>query len=156
MECNVAFNEDDVLITNDIAIIPGNALAEGERDKITQGPTNADETHLNQPEPEPKKADKPPNPKPTNSNLFPSEPHPTDKPEKVAMEEADKLLQLGGGHHVQKKPPGASQCVAEAKPHLVASVAEFDLDDDDVAGDLPPAFALLCGMGTKSQSFDEA
>jgi hypothetical protein len=98
VEHNVVFNEDDVLTTNDIAIIPGDVLAEGERDKIIQGPTNnpnADETHVNQPEVEAEKADAPPNPEPTNSIPFPSEPHLADEPEEVTMEEGDEPPQLG-------------------------------------------------------------
>ena len=130
MERNVIFNEDDVLTTNDIAIIPGNALAEGERDKIIQNPTpNANKSNVNQPKPEAEKANTP-DPEPTNSIPFPSEPHQTDEPEEVTMEE-DELPQLGRGRRVQKKPPGAYRRMAEAKPPLVASVAEFDLDDDE-------------------------
>ena len=58
MERNVVFNEEDVLTTNNIAIIPGDALADGERDKIIQNPTNnanSDETNINQPEAEAEK-----------------------------------------------------------------------------------------------------
>ena len=94
MEQNVIFNEDDVLTTNDIAIILGDVLAEGKRDKIIQNPLliptliNKKSINLNQ----------------------------------VTMEEKDELPQLGWGHSVQKKPPGAYQCMVEAKPPLVASV----------------------------------
>ena len=38
VEQNVVFNEDDVLTPDDITIIPGDTLAEGERDKIIQPP----------------------------------------------------------------------------------------------------------------------
>ena len=167
VECNVIFNEDDVLTTNDIAIIPGNVLAKGERDKIIQNPTpnaNTDKWNVNQLEFEAEKADVP-DPEPTNTIPFPSESHPTDEPEEVTMEEEDELPQLGQGHHVQKKPPGAYHYMAEAKPPLLASVAEFDLDDDEenkilpdddgMVGNLPPDFALLGGMGTEPWSFDE-
>jgi hypothetical protein len=170
VEHNVVFNEDNVLTTNNIAIIPGNALAEGERDKIIQNPNNnanSDRTNINQPEAEAEKADAPPGPESTNSIPFPSEPQPADKPEEVPVEEEDKPPQLGQGHRVQKKPPGAYQRMAEAKPALVANIAEFDLEDDgeqtefpeendDVASDLPPDFALIGCMGTEPRSFDKA
>ena len=116
VERNVVFNEDDVLTTNDVAIIPGDVLAEGERDKIIQGPTNntnADETHVNQPEVEAEKADAPPNPEPTNSIPFPSEPHPADEPEEVTVEEEDEPPQLGQGRCVQKKPPSVYKHMAD-------------------------------------------
>src|ERR1700749_161005 len=38
VECNIVFNEDDVLTKDDTVIIPGDILAEGERDKIIQNP----------------------------------------------------------------------------------------------------------------------
>ena len=109
VECNVVFNEDDVLTTNDVAIIPGDALAEGERDKIIQNPTNtanSNETNINQPEAEAEKADTPPGHKPTNSIPFPSEPQLANEPEEVPVEEEDEPPHLGQGHCVQKKPPG--------------------------------------------------
>jgi hypothetical protein len=65
VERNVVFNEDDVLTTNDFAIIPGDALAEGERDKVIQNPynnANSDETNINQPQAEAEKVDAPPGP----------------------------------------------------------------------------------------------
>ena len=57
--------------------------------------------------------------------------------------------------------------MAEAKPPLVANITEFDVgddeeqikfpeDDDDVASNLPPDFALIGCMGTEPRSFDEA
>ena len=57
--------------------------------------------------------------------------------------------------------------MAQAKPPLVANVTELDLedheggiefpeDDNDVAGSLPPDFALLGSMGTKPRSLDKA
>jgi len=170
VERNVVFNEDDVLTTNDVAIIPGDALAEGERDKVIQNPNNnanSDETNINQPQAEAEKADAPPGPESTNSIPFPSEPQPADEPEEVPVEEEDEPPQLGRGRRVQKKPPGAYRRMAEAKPPLVANIAEFDLrddeeqiqfpeDDDDVASDLPPDFALIGCMGTEPRSFDEA
>jgi hypothetical protein len=137
-----------------------NVLAKGERDKIILNPTpnaNINKSNVNQPDVEAEKADTS-DPEPTKSIPFPSEPHPTDEPEEVTMEEEDKLPQLGQGHCVQRKPPGAYQCMAVAKPPLVASVAEFDLDDDDdddVAGNLPLTFAPLGSMGTEPQSFND-
>ena len=106
MKCNVVFNEDDVLTTINIAIISGDALADGERDKIIQNPTNSDETNINQPEAEAEKADAPPGPEPTSSIPFPSESQPADKPEEVPVEEEDEPPHLGQGDYVQKKPPG--------------------------------------------------
>src|ERR1700722_11827866 len=54
VEQNVVFNEDDVLTPDDITIIPGNTLAEGERDKVIQPPTNnnAKDNNVSEPEPE--------------------------------------------------------------------------------------------------------
>jgi hypothetical protein len=77
VEHNVVFNEDDVLTTNDIAIIPGDVLAEGEWDKIIQNPTNnanSDNIEVNQLEVKAEKVDAPPNPEPANSIPFQSEP----------------------------------------------------------------------------------
>ena len=57
--------------------------------------------------------------------------------------------------------------MADTKPPLVANITEFNLEDDegqtefpeendDVASDLPPDFALIGGMGIGPQLFDEA
>ena len=41
VERNVVFNENDITSSNDSVTIPGDALAEGERDKIIQSPNPA-------------------------------------------------------------------------------------------------------------------
>ena len=38
IERNVIFNEDDILTKDEIVAIPGDVLAEGERDKVIQNP----------------------------------------------------------------------------------------------------------------------
>jgi len=58
---------------NDVAIILGDVLAEGERDKIIQNPTptaNTNKPNVNHPELEAEKSDTP-DPKPTNTNILP-------------------------------------------------------------------------------------
>ena len=140
---------------NDVAIIPGNVLAEGERDKIIQNPTptaNTNKPNVNQPELEAEKSDTP-DPKPTNTIPFPSELHPTNKPEEATMEEEDTLPQLGQGHHVQKKPPGASQCMAEARPPLLVSVAALDRDLSNSAGNIATIPTLIGRLTWASQVF---
>jgi hypothetical protein len=116
----IGYDSESKEYYNGVAIIAGDVLAEGERDKIIQNPTptaHTNKPNVNHPELEAEKSDTP-DLKPTNTIPFPSELHPTNKPEEATMEEEDTLPQLGRGHHVQMKPPGASQCMAEARPPL--------------------------------------
>jgi hypothetical protein len=81
VERNVTFNKDDVLVQNDAVIIPGDALAEGEKEKIIQLSPKADDA----PEDDNVVENDTPiaeNPKTINSVPFPEteSSKPTDKP----------------------------------------------------------------------------
>jgi hypothetical protein len=171
VECNVVFNEDDVLTVDNIAIIPGNTLGEGQKDKIIQHPKkNAncdDNAQQNVSEPDQNKANSQVNPEPPNSIPFPSKP---SKPQLEPAKDQNESLQMGRGQHVVKKLPGAYKQMADTLPLLTANIAEFYLqddneeigvefpedDDDDLTMDLPPNFGLIGIIGTEPQLLDEA
>ena len=94
VERNVVFNEDDVLTTDDITIIPGNTLAEGERDKIIQPPSSNNAKHDNVSEPE-LEANPQPEAEPTNSIPFPSEPETVSETQLEPLEYQDEPPQMG-------------------------------------------------------------
>jgi hypothetical protein len=94
VERNVVFNEDDVLTTDDIAIIPSDTLAEGERDKIIQPPSSNNAKHNNVNEPEPG-ANSQPESKPTNSIPFPSEPETVSEMQLEPLDDQDEPPQMG-------------------------------------------------------------
>ena len=161
VERNVVFNEDDVLTADDVTIIPGDTLAEGERDKIIQPPSGNNAKHDNVSEPEPE-ANSQPEAEPPNSIPFPSEPETVSETQLEPLDDQDEPPQMGRGHRVQKKPPGAYKHMAHALPPLEANIAGIDLNDDDLdikielpedeeswSANLPPDFALLGGMGTE-------
>src|SRR6267154_1085356 len=78
---NVVFNPDDILTTNDEVVIPGDVLAEGERDKVIQPPeANSELEKGKNTDPDTTPADAPPNSIPfppanqTESHDSPDEP----------------------------------------------------------------------------------
>jgi Reverse transcriptase (RNA-dependent DNA polymerase) len=168
VEWNVVFNEDDVLTTDDVTIIPSNTLAEGERDKIIQPPSSNNAKHDNVSEPEPE-ANSQPEAEPPNSIPFPSEPETISQMQLEPLDDQDEPPQMGWGRRVQKKPPGAYKYMADALPLLEVNIAGINLNDDDLdikielpedkescSADLPPDFALLGGMGTEPWLLDKA
>src|ERR1700691_3262140 len=78
---SVTSNEDDVLTVENVAIIPDDVMAEGERDKVIQNPVNNVEQKDQQNtqdvsnlEPEADKPESPPDYQSPNSVPFPSAP----------------------------------------------------------------------------------
>ena len=103
VECNVVFNEDNVHTNDDIHILAGDAVDEGERDKIIQPPASSIKTPISTPTTQPLPSVPMPDPNPPNSILFPSkpsvhpQPEPLDKPLPEALLEDDLPQELGGG-----------------------------------------------------------
>jgi len=160
VERNVVFNEDDVLTENDNVIIPGDALAEGEKDKVIQSSDSETVNH----EPEEN------SPEPENSIPFPIT-EPEDQPNlpEIVEDLPDVEPPTGRGARA-RHPPGTYAKIN--KQGLHANIAEYDpeedeikiepwnSDDDDDNNDswyeLPPDFALASAMGTEPRTFDEA
>ena len=101
VECNVVFNEDDVHTNEDVHILAGDAVDEGERDKIIQPPTSSINTPISVPATQPLPSVPMPNPNPPNSIPFPSEPSTHPQPEPIdellpeALPEDDLPRELG-------------------------------------------------------------
>ena len=113
VKCNVVFNESDVTANDNIHITAGDAVDEGERDKIIQPPAsnaNAANAPNSTPAPQPKVPDvalEPAlEPEPQNSVPFPSDQEPAKEPLPEPLQEEDPQPELGQGRCVQKKPPG--------------------------------------------------
>ena len=86
---------------DDVHILAGNAVDEGERDKIIQPPTSSINTPISAPATQPLPSVPMPNPNPPNSISFPSEPsmhpkpEPLDEPLPEALLEDDLPQELG-------------------------------------------------------------
>jgi hypothetical protein len=163
VECNVVFNENDILSADDTAVIPGNALAEGEEEKDIQAPVfnikHVDAISEVQPE---NTLNNPP-----NSIPFLSKPEISGDPPSEAAEH-DTEPNLGRGQHATRKQQGAYKRMHKGFPPLEANIANSRLPDEDNIGtdlpeddnglfaELPPDFALVGTMRTEPQSIDEA
>jgi hypothetical protein len=101
VERNVVFNEDDVLTPDDITVIPGNTLAEGERDKIIQPPTNnnAKDDNVSEPEPEANKPNLSPDSEPANSIPFPET---VPETQLEPLNDQEEPPQMGRGRRIQE------------------------------------------------------
>ena len=165
VERNVVFNESDVTANDNIHITAGNAVDEGERDKILQPPssnTNAANAPNSAPAPQPKVPDVTPEPalepEPQNSVPFPSNQEPAEEPLPEPLQEEDPQPELGRGRRVQKKPPGAYKQMAQGLPPLDANIVDLqnDIPEDieDWEAELPPDFALIGTLGTEPRSLD--
>ena len=99
---NVVFNESNVTTNDNIHITAGNAVDEGERDKVLQPPasnTNAANAPNSAPAPQPKVPDIAPEPalepEPQNSVPFPSDQEPAEEPLPEPLQEEDPQPELG-------------------------------------------------------------
>ena len=104
IECNVVFNESNVLTNDDVHITAGDVVDEGERDKVLQPPTsntNAVNVPNSAPAPQPKAPDITPDPtvkpEPQNLVLFPSEQEPLEEPLSKLPQEENLQPVLGQG-----------------------------------------------------------
>ena len=166
---NVVFNENDIQTPKNYAIIQGDTLSEGERDKIIQQPTNNVENTRkpdNQPVSNLQIEDKPAgshqNSQPSNSVSFPTTSEPTSEavPE---TKENDQNQSYGQGHR-PRKPLGAYKDMNDGLVAAVFcgrledeedSVAKIP-EDDDGLNFLPPDFALIGGLNSDPHSLNEA
>jgi hypothetical protein len=111
---NIVFNDSDVT-TDTTAVIPSD-LSKGEKEKVIQVPkmntscTEEDATDNN--------SNSSVDSEEENSVPFPSPPEASDPMLQDPIEEPDSEPDLGHGHRVQKKPPGAYKRMAEALPPL--------------------------------------
>ena len=117
VERNVIFNESNVTANNNIYITAGNAVDEGERDKVLQPPaSNANTANVpnSAPAPQPKAPDiaLELEPELQNSVPFPSEQEPAEELLPEPLQEEDPQPELGQGQHIQKKPPGTYKQMA--------------------------------------------
>ena len=101
MECNVVFNKDNVCINDDIQILAGDTVNEGERDKIIQPPASSINTTIRVPATQSLPSVPTPDLNLPNSIPFPSEPsvhpqpEPLEEPLPKALPEDDLLQELG-------------------------------------------------------------
>ena len=165
VERNVIFNESDVTANDNIHITAGDAVDEGERDKVLQPPTsNANTTNApnSAPAPQPKAPDVALElePEPQNSVPFPSKQEPAEELLFEPLQEEDPQPELGWGWHIQKKPPGAYKQMAQGLPLLDTNIADLQNNiPEDKEGwevELPPDFVLIGTLGTKPKSLDNA
>ena len=120
-------------MTDITVTVPGNALAEGEMNKIIQAP-NPMQPPISDDQPELPDQSKPPEPDMASDNSLPA-----DEP------------QLGRGHHVRKLP-GAYRTLHEGHTAAIAQ-----LTDTDEPFDLTQLeYALLAAGGSMPRTFEEA
>jgi hypothetical protein len=168
VERNVVFNPNDVQNAENVTIPSGDALSEGERNKIIQNPTSnvndaeKSENDSNLPietQPEPNKGNTIQEEEVSNTVPFPT----VSEPENEANTEAEQSQSYGPGRRVQPKPKGI---YAKMNGGLVAGVSVteqlddedplIELPDDQLFTDLPPDFALIGGLNPEPTSIDEA
>jgi hypothetical protein len=119
VEQNVIFNQTDVHTPDKHAIILDDTLAEGERDKIIQSPSNnaensvktadmpesgikPDTQTISNPQTEDKTVPNLQKPQTTSSVLFP----PISQPDSESKDNNDELQEYGHGKHIAPKPQG--------------------------------------------------
>ena len=166
VERNVVFNENDVCSTENPAIIHGDTLDEGERNKIIQQPPNnaevaekSEEENINESQTDENQLETHQKSQHKSSIPFPSTPE--KKPEPVS-ETNEPTQEYGHGKHVEPKPRGTYK-----KMHggLVAGIAHAKPQDDDLHNipeghdhlltHLPPDFALVGTSNSEPRSFDD-
>ena len=130
---NVVFNENDTLSSDDTAIIPGNALAKGEKEKIIQAPvTNercGDNHNISEVQPDHDEHDSPDS-EPLNSVPFLSTPdvsaEPLSDPTENAQDVEAKAIKWQGNHQVH-----ISECM-KGDPLLRIDVVTFTYSSTDI------------------------
>ena len=99
VECNVVFNESDVIANDNIYITAGSAVDKGERDKVLQPPASNANAPNSTPAPQPKAPDvtlEPAlEPEPQNLVPFPSEQEPAKEPLPEPLQEENPQPELG-------------------------------------------------------------
>ena len=165
VERNVIFNESNVTANNNIHITAGNAVDEGERDKVLQPPaSNANTANVpnSAPAPQPKAPDiaLELEPELQNSVPFPSKQEPAEELLPEPLQEEDPQPELGQGQHIQKKPPGTYKQMAQGLPLLDANIADLQNnipeDEEGWEVELPPNFVLIGTLGTEPKSLNDA
>ena len=179
VERNVVFNENDIQTLDEHAIIPGDTLTEGERDKIIQAPSHNAENSTktvnteNSEKPDIQTVIKPQSeeqtvlnlqePQSSNSVPFP----PISKPATETKDDEEEPQMYGCGHRVEPKPKGVYK-----KMHagIFAGIADHENqplddensliksnnDDERTFADLLPDLALIGGPTSDPHSLDKA
>jgi hypothetical protein len=168
VERNVIFNEKDVLTPSEVVVIPGDVLAEGERDKVLQPPPNNNKTIDDKAEPD--EAPDPDVEEPPNSIPFPSARIDEVEPEQASNKTESDLTSVTDRNIIQGKRarPNPGVYARLDKKGLSANVLEMDDDgeeeggiefvegEDDLYGGLPHEFALAGAYGEEPKSLKEA
>ena len=133
VECDVIFNQEDVLTKSDHVVIPGDVLSEGEKDKVIQHPERAAKTNVEQPDQQIKQNSEPQNLKipesPHNSTLFPpSEEFQLQVPDGL---ETDPVIEPNMGHGHRPHPaPGHYVRLNKGSEAKLAVAEESDSDNN--------------------------
>jgi hypothetical protein len=164
IERNVVFNQDDVRSPQDTIVIPGDALAEGERDKILQS-TPANPPPVIEPDNAPDKLseqDDPPNISdpapvlPLSNTPEPDEPEEPDEPNPDIVYTKRSRHQQGFYKQTKtiNKNLSASYIDVESEGELENDLGII-LDGDDLHG-LPQEYALAGAFGHEPKTLHEA
>jgi len=170
VECNIVFNENDVFSTKDYATIPGDVLAEGEKEKIIQHPRNNAENiekpdirEASDPQLEHQPVNKHHEPQSSNSVPFPSIPETVVEPESEASD--DSQSQQYGCGQCPRKPIGAYKDLNNSLTTAVVHCKDLETkndplaeihEDEDLLNILPPNFALIDSFNSEHSSLDKA
>jgi hypothetical protein len=179
VEQNVVFNQTNIHTPDKHAIIPGDSLAEEERNKIIQPPSNnaensvktadmpesgikPDTQTISNPQTEDETVPNLQEPQTTSSVPFP----PISQPDSESKDNNDELHKYGHGKHVAPKPQGiykkmhgglvARIAYAESLDDKDSPSVEFPDDHKNMSIDLPPDFALVGGPNSEPRMLDEA
>ena len=147
VEQNIIFNESDVLSTNTTALIPGDALDEGEKEKVIQSPQIQ---HTEECSTQPV------------SLIAPdiSDTMASDDPLPIHISNEDESAQLGYGCQ-PKKPMGVDKQMHKGLTAAIASSDDPNLDStsqdpDDWLPEVSLEFALATISSTALRTIDEA
>ena len=148
VECDVIFNQEDVLTKNDHVVIPGDVLSEGEKDKVIQHPKKTTKTNAEQPDQQIKQNSESQNLKipesSHNSIPFPL----SEEPQQQAPDglETDLVIKpnMGCGH----RPHPAPGHYARLNKGLEAKLAMAEESDGD--NNTLPEEALFAAIGDMS------
>jgi len=165
VERNDIFNKDNVRTPDNLATIPGDPLAEGEKEKIIQQPKNNAENANNQAvsdtQPDSEAVETHKTVQTSNSIPFPST---DDKTSAVEAELVDENQdQPYGRGQRPRKPQGVYRAMNNG---LVAAIVvdslqdvesvDKNLEDNNEIDNLPPDFTLVGGLSSEPGSLDEA
>ena len=159
IERNIVFNENDILTVDKTAVISGDTMDEGEKDKVIQSAEKSVEQKdkdISAQEPEKGEIQTQHDVQTSNSVPFPSTSEPPDELNVESHPESESD-HYGRGKRPQK-PLGAYKDLNEG---LTAAVADYEAlpdkeDNDRIFDTLPPDFALLGPFNSEPHSLDEA